>query len=143
LIVKFKELDGRPAVELFWRDSALTNPIQHNETADCETSDSPERSHLGEVWAEVEPVCKEGADGAQDTYHVEPARSSDGTGETGTQTKLEEHSNESDGSQNDDGHWTMEGSPACVEHHQRNRQDQETGGDDRPATGWERRSFGQ
>ena len=107
--------------------------MQHGGAAEGEAEYGSQRGDQKKVRAEVKDVGKYGRDGENESQHIEPKRGTDG--QIFAQTQLQQEGGQSDRGHNHQSQRTEECGTAGVDHHQSEREEQQTGGNDAPAAG--------
>jgi hypothetical protein len=111
--------------------------MQDSGPADRKADNGSQRGYQHEIGAEVKDVGQNGGDGEDDSQYVEPQWGVDLGGSLRAQvlakTQLQQESCESDGRHDDQGQRTVERGAASVDHHQSEREQEQSGGDDSPA----------
>lgn len=115
--------------------SFLAEGMQDGSSADREAADGSESGDHHQVGAGVEKVGEDGAEGEDESQHIEPERRADAGADVFAKTKFEQESGESDGRHHDQRQRAEERGPAGVDHDQSEREQQESRGDDAPAAG--------
>ena len=107
--------------------------MQHGGTADAEADDCSQRGEQQEVRAKMEKVGEDGGHGEDKSKHIEPKRGADG--QIFAETEFEQECGQSNGSDDDKSERAEERGTAGVDHHQSERYQQQTCGNDAPAAG--------
>ena len=107
--------------------------------ADGEAENGSQSGDEHEIGAEVHEVGDHGSEGEDESEHVEPERGANPAAALRAKTKLQEKSRESDGRDDNQGEWTVEGRAGGVDYHQSEGEEQQSGGNNAPAPGLERR----
>ena len=111
--------------------------MQDGGSADGEADDSSQCGHQHEIGTEVKQVGCYGGDGEDDSQYVQPQRSAYSGAclsvRVLAQAELQQESGESDRRYDNEGERTGKSGTAGVDHHQSEREQEQSGGDDRPA----------
>jgi hypothetical protein len=136
---KLKSRTGKPLLG----GTAFPKSIEHDHTANPETSDSAEGGELGDVGTEPEAIREQSTERAHDPDYVQPLRNSNTAVHILPQPHLQKDRDQADG-----GHYyyrdrTVKGRAARVNDNQGYGEEKQAGGNDGPAPGAAGFGFGQ
>ncbi len=109
--------------------------MQDGDAADGEADHGSQRGDLHYGRAEVEDVGGDGGDREDESQHIEPERGADWSAQVFAKTQLQQQSGESDGRHDHQGDRAGESGTAGIDHHQSEREQEKSGGNNAPAAG--------
>ena len=114
--------------------AALAQGVENRSAADAEAQNGSQGGDQHDVCAEVDDVGDDRCDSEKQSQDVEPEWGVDVGGRVPAKTQLQQESSESDGCDYHQGEWAGEGGMAGINHDQREREEQQSGGNDAPAS---------
>ncbi len=119
----------------FGRDTLFAEGMKNDGATDGEAANRGQSQGLGEIWAEAQVIGEERGQGAHDADHVQPERRMNRIGLVAiTQTELQQHGGQSDGSDHHHRERAEECAPGGEDDNQGERSAEQARGNDGPAT---------